>query len=109
MKSPLLSRLLLWLVLVAPGVGALGQESGSSALASGTIDEIMQNDGYIIIDGQRIEFRQPDVVITYDNQEVRASFLAKGQRIEYRTRADGSISMITLLGPLGELNEIYNQ
>jgi hypothetical protein len=87
----------------------LSQETDISTRLAGTIDEIMQDDGYIVINGNKYAFREPEVVITYNDQEIRSVFLAAGQRVFYRTRGDGSISVITLVPPNRELDQLNAQ
>lgn len=76
--------------------------------AFGTIDEVKQDDGYIVIDGSTFDFKVSEVVINYGNRRVRASFLSPGLRISYITRNDGSISDITLIGPTNVLEQLDN-
>lgn len=87
----------------------MAQVTDVSPLLSGTIDAVVQDDGYIVISGTRYAWRDPDVVITYNNREIRSAFLSAGQRVSYRARSDGSISMIAVVSPNRELDQVDSQ
>jgi c-di-GMP-binding flagellar brake protein YcgR len=106
MKMRTLPKLVLLLALAIPALPVSAQNPGR---ISGEIDEVMLDDGYIVIDGKRLVVRAGDLVITYKGEPFRATFLSQGQTIMYETRDDGSVSEITLIGPSSELDQIRNQ
>jgi hypothetical protein len=87
------------LMLALPAGSLMAQQESRVTRSLGTIDEINQDYGYIIVDGNRMEFRDAEVVITYRGMPIRSSLLSKGIRISYTTGRDGSVSNIALIGP----------
>lgn len=102
----ILSKLLLLLALALPAVHAAAQVMSG---VSGTIEEVLMDEGLIVIDGKRLVVRPSDLVITYKGAPVRASFLDAGMTVLYSTRDDGSVSTITLIGPASVLDALQNQ
>ena len=97
-------RLLLVLLCAVP-LSAAAQDGTLAPLQRGVIDTVMQQDGYIIIDGQRYEWRNGEVTITYRGQPRRSSILAEGQRIEFRLNPDGSVHSVVVTSPNRSLDE----
>ena len=101
---------LLWLLLPATlSVNVQAQTGPLSPQRNGVLEEVMQDDGYLVISGQRLVYRRPDVKVFYGRREIRPSFLSPGQRVYYRTRNDGSLGEITVIGPDPELDRIDDQ
>lgn len=109
----LVLRLVAWLwwlslsLILTPGAGA--QSSALSPQRNGVLEEVMQDEGYLVISGQRLVYRRPDVKVYYGRREIRPGFLNPGQRVYYRTRNDGSLGEITVIGPDPELDRIDDQ
>ncbi|MDG2175711.1 MAG: hypothetical protein P8M72_06235 [Gammaproteobacteria bacterium] len=114
MKKDIILRLVLVLLMVLPTGHIVAQDNRDNRndrdnrSLMGTIDETMQDDGYIVISDTKLAFRSSDVEITYRGNSVRSSFLTQGMQVRYRTRSDGSLSEITLIGPPRLLEEINN-
>jgi hypothetical protein len=102
----ILAKLVLLAALVLPAAYASAQ---AAAGLSGTIDEVMMDDGVIVISGRRLVVRAADLVITYKGEPVRSSFLDAGMTVQYSTRSDGSVDQITLIGPAAVLEAIQDQ
>ena len=103
MKSATLGILMAF--LLALPVSATAQDNVLSPLQRGVIDTVMQDDGYIVIDGKRYVWRHADVRISYRDEALPASYLSSGQRIEYRTHPDGSVRTIVVTAPNRSLDE----
>jgi|SRR5690606_4489767 len=104
MKRHTIPKLLMLLALAAPAwVQAQAQRN-----VHGTIDEVMLDEQYIVIDGKRLVVRGSEVVVTYKGEPVDIVLLTEGLTAMYNTRADGSISEITLIGPTAVL-EAFKQ
>lgn len=98
--------LALLLVLALSALQVLAQAVSN---VQGTIDSVMIDDGYIVIDGRQLPIRPADLVITYKGEPIRASFLDAGLSVFYSTRSDGSVSEITLVGPVTVLEGFSKQ
>jgi len=97
-------RLLLVLLCALP-LPAAAQDGTLAPLRRGVIDSIMQQDAYIIIDGQRYEWRNGEVTVTYRGQPRRSAILSEGQRIEFRLNPDGSVHSVVVTAPNRSLDE----
>ncbi len=106
MKTGIISRLVLLLVLASPAAYVSAQVQLG---VLGKIDSVMLDDGYIVIDGKRLVVREGDLVITYKGEPFRSSFLNPGLSVRYSTRADGSVSELMLIGPSLRLDRTNNQ
>jgi hypothetical protein len=102
----MMTKLLLLLALVLPAAYAGAQQMTS---VSGTIDSVLMDDGIIVIDGKRLAVRAADLAITYKGVAIRPAFLDTGMQVVYSTRADGSVSTITLIGPAAVLDALQDQ
>ncbi len=102
----MMTKLLLLLALVFPAAYAGAQQMTS---VSGTIDSVLMDDGIIVIDGKRLPVRAADLAITYKGVAIRPAFLDAGMQVVYSTRADGSVSTITLIGPAAVLDALQDQ
>ena len=100
------SRLLLLLALMVPTAYVAAQAQSN---LQGTIDRVMMDDGFIVINGKQLVVRAADLVITYQGEPIRSSFLTEGLTVFYSTRADGSVSEITLIGPANILGQFGNE
>jgi hypothetical protein len=98
-----LAKLLLLLALLAPAAHVSAQAQNN---IQGRIDSVMIDDGVIVINGRRLAIRQAELVITYKGEPIRPFFLSEGLSVFYSTRADGSVSEITLIGPASVLDKI---
>jgi hypothetical protein len=98
-----LAKLFLLLVLVVPAAQVSAQVQNN---IQGRIDSVMLDDGVIVINGRQLAIREADLVITYQGEPIRAFFLTEGLTVFYSTRADGSVSEITLIGPASILDNI---
>ena len=98
-------------LLLVAALAAPASELAAQALSNvqGTIDEVMMDDGIIVIDGKQLVVRAADLVITYKGEPVRSSFLDTGMSVFYSTRSDGSVSEITLIGPASVLDALSQQ
>lgn len=105
MRTGTFYKLLLILVLAMPAAAGFAQSSSGF----GTIDEVMQDDGYIVIDGKRLVFDSGDVVITYNGEKMRSSFLSPGLSVRYSTDSEGKVKELVLIGPARILDQINNQ
>jgi hypothetical protein len=92
-------------LLPALPMSAAAQDSTLAPLQRGVIDAIMQQDGYILIDGRRHEWRNGEVTVTYRGQPRRSSILAEGQRIEFRLNPDDSVRSVVVIAPDRILDE----
>jgi hypothetical protein len=101
-----LAKLLMLLTLALPAAYTAAQVSSG---VSGKIDDVLLDDGVIVIDGKRLVVRPSDLVITYKGQPVRTSFLDAGMSVLYSTRSDGAVYSITLIGPATVLDALDNQ
>lgn len=90
-------------------LGALPAAAQAVTNVQGTIDSVMMDDGYIVISGRQLPVRAAELVITYKGEPVRAAFLDAGMAVFYSTRADGSVSSITLVGPVSVLEALDRQ
>lgn len=72
----------------------------------GTIDSVMLDDKYIIINGERLPLREDELVITWKGRQLRPSLMSEGMIVFYSTRDDGSVRTITLIGPAELLDQI---
>lgn len=75
----------------------------------GTIDAVMQDDGYIVIDDNTFDLKGGEVSVSYRGREVRLSFLSPGITIRYTTDSDGVITRIELIGPANVLEQLDSQ
>lgn len=103
MKMHAILKLALVLVLGVPASLALAQARSN---VYGTIDEVLLDDHVIVIDGERIVVREDELVITYKGEPIRPSLLDTGMSVMFSTRADGSLSEVTLVGPTDVLEEL---
>jgi hypothetical protein len=103
-RSGMLCKLLLVLLIGLP-VHA-GAQAVSNVL--GTLESGLLEGGFIVIDGARLVVRADELVITYEGKAVRNSVLQEGLRVFYSTRADGSVSELTLVGPAEILEQLDN-
>ena len=98
-----------WLLVAALAAPTLALHAQAVSNASGTIEEFMIDEGYMVVDGKRVAIREADLVITYKGETIRPSLVSPGLTIFYSTRADGTVSEITLIGPVTRLEQIDNQ
>ena|SRR5690606_10080368 len=103
MKTYTLPKLLLLLALTTPAAWVHAQAQSS---VHGTIDSVMLDERYIIIDGKRLIVDEERLVVTYKGEPIDLSLLSEGLTAMYNTRADGSVSEITLIGPTARLEAI---
>ena len=108
MKTGMLLQVVLVLVLALP-LATTAQERGLSQLQRGVIDSVMQDDGYIIISGQRYRYSDAEIEIRYRGEPLPGSFLSAGQSIEFRTGSDGSVRDIVVTAPDRGLDEVNAQ
>jgi Tfp pilus assembly PilM family ATPase len=98
-----LCKLLLALALALPALQVSAQAVRN---VSGTIDEFMIDEHYMVVDGKRLVVNEGNLVITYKGEPVRPSLVSRGLTIFYSTSADGSVSEIVLVGPAARLDQI---
>lgn len=96
-------KFVLFLALALPVAAVLAQARTN---LRGTIELVMLDEQYMIVDGQRLAVREADLVVTYNGAPLRASLLTQGMTMIYSTHADGSVAQITLIGPATLLDEL---
>ncbi len=102
MKKSFTQGLLLLLCLLTAPIN--GQDY--SASISGTIKSINQDDGYVVIGENKINFKAGQVKIYYKKKQLRSADISAGMWIRYTLNKDGSISAIWLQGPLNILDSM---
>lgn len=95
----------LMIVFLSMTVGQLAAQGPSQ---TGTIDDINQDEGYIVIDGDTFSYDDGEVSIVYRNEQVPTTVLGAGLRISYRLGQRGNVVEIVLLGPMSRLEQIHN-
>lgn len=93
------------------GIACLLLLAGNAALAqimSGTIQAISQDDGVIVVSGQKLIYREGEVRIRYDGREIPSVYLRSGMRVTYRANAQGHVTDIIIAAPDSELEKMDN-
>ena len=98
----LMINMILFFSLVASSWQVFAQRAFVDEFASrnGRIDTINEEERLIVIDGNRYEFREAEITVTYNGESIDAIALEEGQRISYRPDAEGGLSEIRLLSRL---------
>lgn len=101
-------HIFLLLLLCLSSLVAEAQRALPDTRLDGRIDEINEDDGYIIVGGERIAYNDTLVTVVYRDQELDPTFLETGYRIAYELAEDDSVSRIVILTPLVGENDPFN-
>ena len=102
-RQNIATMLVLLTALMMPGAQLAAQVRSN---VQGTIDSVMLDEQYIVIDGERLTLREADLVVMWKGTQLRASLLEPGMSIFFSTHDDGSIRSITLVGPADVLEQL---
>ncbi|HEY0961776.1 MAG TPA: hypothetical protein VGE69_05405 [Pseudomonadales bacterium] len=95
-----------WMLLASLAMPAAELSAQARSNVQGTIDSVMLDEQYIVVDGERMPLREDELVVTWKGEALRPSLLKPGMSIFFSTQDDGTIRSITLIGPADLLEQI---
>ncbi len=94
-----------WLLLAALGFLLLvpAQLRAAELGRTGTVEQLSQDDGFIIISGRRLGYSDELTQVFLEDRQIGAQKLDAGMVVNYTVNADGVIVRMVLLGPADKL------
>ena len=104
-SSNLLAGILL-VVAMMTAQGAAAQQSNVLRPAqTGSIQQLRQDDGYLVISGARYGYDAEIVQVTLGGEPVDAAFLSEGLVVRFVTDREGNLVSMEMLGPIDKIRE----
>lgn len=73
---------------------------------TGTVQELRQDDGYVIISSRRVGFDNEIVQIYLNNEPVGGEILDEGMVVRYTLDNRGNLERVEILGPNNKLRDL---
>lgn len=76
---------------------------------TGTIEEVRQDQGYVIISGEEYGYSEQETDVYYQQDRLGSQYLIQGMVVRYTVTADGTLQRLDILGPDEILRQLEQQ
>lgn len=97
------TRLLAVSVLLLASVGTQAADQEPIQILRGTLQQLRQDDGYLVISGKQVKFSHGETEVLLNGVQQNAAVLDEGMVVRYTLNAAGVITKIEILGPLDKI------